>query len=98
MKQETKISSGTVKEFCVQVLRFVLALYHLWEEERKEMGKGRGMGGQHTLALLLRDHAAPLSVMCLMSLVLGSPLAANMLWNLREYQSFPLGALHCEQL
>ena len=51
MKQETKISSGTVKEFCVQVLRFVLALYHLWNEERKEMGKGRGMEGTGHLAL-----------------------------------------------
>ena len=55
------------------------------------------MGGQHILALLLRDHTASLCIMCLMSLIFGSPLAANMLWNLREYHSLPLWALYCDQ-
>ena len=38
---------------------------------------------EHTLALLLSNYTVALVVICLVGLILGSPLAANMLWNLR---------------
>ena len=38
---------------------------------------------EHTLALLLSDYTIALVVICLVGLIFGSPLAANMLWNLR---------------
>ena len=45
---------------------------------------GSSEATEHSLALLLRDHTAALSAISIVSLILGLPLAANMLWNLRE--------------
>ena len=44
----------------------------------------------HSLAMLLRNHTATLSAISIVSLILGIPLAANMLWNLRECPNFSL--------
>ena len=46
--------------------------------------EGTAAATEHSLALLLRDHTAALSAISIVSLILGLPLAANMLWNLRE--------------
>ena len=38
---------------------------------------------EHALALLLSDYTIALVVICLVGLIFGTPLSANMLWNLR---------------
>ena len=38
---------------------------------------------EHALALLLSDYTITLVVICLVGLIFGTPLSANMLWNLR---------------